>query len=196
MKKHFSFICMIALTLWLGACNNAADNAVEKADSANDAKTDSTDNKISATSTDESSADFMVKAANGGMMEVELGKDAQQKARSKEVKDFAEMMVRDHTTAGNELKALARQKNVTLPDTVSGNHRDHMMDINKKTGNDFDKAYMDQMVDDHQSTVDMFKDVADNCKDPEVKAWAAKTLPTLQSHLDTAKAIANRSVKK
>ena len=186
---------MIALTLWLGACNNAADNAVEKADSANDAKTDSTDNKISANSTDEASADFMVKAANGGMMEVELGKAAQQKARSKEVKDFAEMMVRDHTTAGNELKALARQKNVTLPDSVSGNHRDHMLDINKKTGNDFDKAYMDQMVDDHQSTVDMFKDVADNCKDPEVKAWAAKTLPTLQSHLDTAKAIANRNKK-
>jgi putative membrane protein len=196
MKKHFSFICMIALTLWLGACNNAADNAVEKADSANDAKTDSTDNKISANSTDEASADFMVKAANGGMMEVELGKAAQQKAKSKEVKDFAEMMVRDHTTAGNELKALARQKNVTLPDSVSGNHRDHIIDISKKTGNDFDKAYMDQMVDDHQSTYDMFKDVADNCKDPEVKAWAAKTLPTLQTHLDTAKAIANRSIKK
>lgn len=195
MKKHFSFICMIALTLWLGACNNAADNAVDKADSANEAKTDSTNNRISATSTDEASADFMVKAANGGMMEVELGKTAQQKARSKEVKDFAEMMVRDHTTANNELKALARQKNVTLPDSVSGNHRDHMLDINNKSGNDFDQAYMNQMVDDHQNTVDMFKDVAENCKDPEVKAWAAKTLPTLQTHLDTAKAIANRNKK-
>ena len=195
MKKHFSFICMIALTLWLGACNNAADNATEKADSANDAKTDSTDNKISATSTDEATADFMVKAANGGMMEIELGKSAQQKARSKEVKDFAEMMVRDHTTAGNELKALARQKNVTLPDTVSGKHRDHIIDINKKSANDFDRAYMDQMVDGHQDMLDMYKDVAENCKDPEVKAWAAKILPTVQTHLDTAKAIANRTKK-
>src|SRR3954470_2261088 len=76
MKKHFSLICMIALSLWFAACNNAADTSTEKADSANEAKTDSTNNNISANTTNEATADFMVKAANGGMMEVELGKIA------------------------------------------------------------------------------------------------------------------------
>lgn len=192
MKKYFSLICMIALTLWFAACNNATTDSVDKADSANDAKTDSTNDKVTANTTDEETSDFMVKAANGGMMEVELGKSAQDKATNSRVKEFGAMMVRDHSNANDELKALASRKNVTLPDSVGSDLRSHMNDLMKKKGNDFDKAYMNMMVDDHQDDVDMFQKASNNLKDPDVKAWAAKTLPTLQKHLDSAKEIANK----
>jgi len=183
---------MVALTSWMAACNNSGtSDSVDKADSANEAKADSSNGNTAATPVDTETSEFMVKAANGGMMEVQAGQDAQNRATNQRVKDFAAMMVRDHSKANDELKSLARQKNVTLPDSVGGDHKDHMNDLMKKKGSDFDKAYMKQMVDDHQHDVDMFKDAANNSKDADVKAWAAKTLPTLQMHLDSAKAINN-----
>jgi putative membrane protein len=99
------------------------------------------------------------------------------------------MMVKDHTAAGDELKNMAKQKNVTLPETMSNDHQKKADDLNKKTGKDFDKAYIKAMVDGHQSTVSDFEKASKNTKDADVKAWVDKTLPTLRMHLDSAKAI-------
>jgi putative membrane protein len=188
MKKHFSFFFMLCLTCWISACNNSGSNkdSVEKADSANEKKADSSTKVMKV---DEETSDFMVKAADGGMMEVELGKVAREKAKNQRVKEFGEMMVVDHSKANEELKSLAAQKNVTIPAAVGEDHRKHIDDLSKKSGADFDKAYMKMMVDDHKEDIDLFEKDSSSGKDPDVKAWAAKTLPVLRKHLAAAKSI-------
>jgi len=195
--KKISFV-LLALPI-VFACNNSSKDSVEKADSANEAKSDTgssyndtTKNKMDNGGTiavDQSTADFMVKVADVGMTEVKLGGIAQDKSMNKRIKDFGEMMKRDHTNAGDELKSLARRKNVTLPDSVGSDHRKKIDNLEKKSGKDFDRAYIDAMVDGHQSTVNDFEKASNNTKDPDVKAWVDKTLPTLRMHLDSAKAI-------
>jgi putative membrane protein len=191
MKKLFG-ICL-ALPLAFTACNNQGDS-VAKADSANEAKSDSsisygdTSTHKGMLGVDETTSTFMVNAADGGMTEVELGRLAEEKATNQRVKDFAAMMVRDHTKAGDELKNLASNKNVTLPSMVGEKHRDKIDDLRKKTGRDFDKAYLEMMEDDHESTIRDFEKHTDN-DDADVKAFVDKTLPTLRMHLDSVKAI-------
>jgi len=201
MKK----ISLILLALPIAfACNNSSNDSVQKADSANSAKSDtstmnnnntmdttsSSNNKMTGTvSVDKSTSEFMTKVADVGMTEVKLGQMAQDKGSNQRVKDFGGMMVKDHTAANDELKNLAGQKNVTLPATVSNDHQRKIDDLNKKSGRDFDKAYMDAMVDGHQSTVNDFEKASKNTKDADVKAWIDKTLPTLKMHLDSARAI-------
>ncbi|KAA2240906.1 DUF4142 domain-containing protein [Chitinophaga agrisoli] len=134
-------------------------------------------------------SDFAVKAASGGLMEVKLGELAQQNASSRRVKDFGSMMIRDHSKANDELKGLAAAKTITLPDSVGDEHQHHIDELKKKNGTAFDKAYIDMMVDDHNEDIDMFDKASNNLKDPDLKGFAAKTLPVLHTHLDEAKNI-------
>ncbi len=138
---------------------------------------------------DNDASDFAVKAASGGLMEVKLGELAQQNASSQRVKDFGSMMVRDHSKANEELKGLAAAKTVTLPDSVGEEHQHHIDELTKKKGPEFDKAYIDMMVDDHNEDINMFDKASNNLKDPDMKGFAAKTLPTLQHHLEEAQNI-------
>lgn len=140
--------------------------------------------------------DFVMKAASGGMMEVQLGKLAQQKGGSKEVKNFGQMMVTDHTKANNQLKQVAQKLNIVLPDSMMEDHRDKMNDLKDLKGKEFDEKYIDMMVDDHEDDVDLFKDAADNDTRGEVKTFAKNTLPVLQKHLDRAKQIKDNLDKK
>jgi putative membrane protein len=187
MKKILWLLPALAFVFL--SCNNQGKDSVEKADSANDAKSDSGNNQQPALGVDESTSDFMVKVANGGMTEVEISQVAKDKASNKRVKEFASMMVTDHSKANDELKALAGKKNVTLPTAVSDENKNKMDDLKKKTGKDFDRAYMDMMEDDHDKTVNAFEKASGDTKDADVKAWVDKTLPTLRMHLDSAKAI-------
>jgi putative membrane protein len=102
------------------------------------------------------------------------------------------MMVRDHSAAGDKIKMLASQRNVTLPTTVSDKNQKMFDDLSKKKGADFDKAYMDHMVKDHEEDIDAFKKAADKVNDADVKALINATIPTLQTHLDSAKAVRKR----
>ncbi|MBS1797441.1 MAG: DUF4142 domain-containing protein [Acidobacteria bacterium] len=135
---------------------------------------------------------FLTEAAQGGMAEVMLGRLAASKAQNPDVKKFGQRMVDDHTKANNELKELAVKKNFTLPTDVNAKQKSLMDKLEGLSGADFDKAYVDAMVDDHEEDVDDFKDEAENGKDADVKAWAAKTVPTLQSHLDMIKGIQSK----
>jgi putative membrane protein len=198
--KKISTVLLIATLYIFSACNGNGDkkDSVEQANDANDKK-DTTammgnnnpaDSAAKMTTpVNDDVADFAVKTANAGMTEVELGKIAEEKATSKSVKDFGAMMVKDHTKANEELKALASAKNITLPATVSEDTRKHIDDLNKKTGNDFDHDYIDMMVNDHKDVIDNFEDAAKNSKDSAFKNFAVKTLPTLYKHLGAAKAI-------
>lgn len=126
---------------------------------------------------------FIMKAAQGGMAEVELGNLAKEHASSSDVKDFGQKMVDDHGKANDELKALAGQKNVTLPTAVDAKSKAMMDKMSKMNGGAFDRAYVKDMVADHKQDIAEFKKEANSGKDPDVKAWASKTLPTLENHL-------------
>lgn len=191
--KKIIYVFIIATGL-LQACNNSDNkDSVDKANDANAKKdttamtSDAKKDTMTAPVNDDV-AKFAVKAANAGMTEVELGKLAEQKG-SKAVKEYGSMMVKDHTKAGEELKKLAGEKNITLPAAVSDDMRNHINDLSKKSGKDFDKDYMDMMVSDHKDVIDAFESTAKNSKDSAFKNFAVKTLPTLYKHLGAAKAI-------
>ena len=130
---------------------------------------------------------FAEEAASGGAAEVEMGKLASEKASNDKVKQFGQRMVTDHSRAGNELKTLANKKNMTLPDSPDAKSKAMMDKISKLSGAAFDKAYMQDMVKDHQKDVAEFQKESSNGADPDLKNWAATTLPTLQEHLRMAK---------
>lgn len=181
------------------ACNNNSnkEDSVDSANDMNDKKDTSgimapSADTMATTPVDKDVADFAVEAANGGMMEVELGKVAQQKAESQRIKDFGAMMVQDHSAANDKLKSLAQSKNITLPGTIGIDAQKDIDDLNKKTGRDFDKAYMNMMLSDHKKDVKAFQKAASDLKDMDVRNFAAETLPTLQKHLDSAMAITGK----
>jgi putative membrane protein len=138
-------------------------------------------------SMDPADNDFMMKAAQGGMAEVDMGNMASSKATNADVKKFGDRMVTDHSKANDELKQLAATKGVSLPTDVGDEHKKAMDEMSAKSGKDFDKAYMDDMVKDHEKDVAEFQKASKNAKDADLKSWATKTLPTLQEHLKMAK---------
>jgi len=134
-----------------------------------------------------SDSTFVQQAAMDGLAEVQLGQTAAQNATQPEVKQFGQRMVADHGKANDELKALASQKGMTLPTELDAKHKAHVEQMSKMTGAAFDKAYMQHMVSDHQQAVALFQKESKGGADADVKAWAAKTLPTLQEHLKMAR---------
>jgi putative membrane protein len=144
---------------------------------------------MASNATGSSDTAFVQDAAIGGLSEVELGKIASTKAANAEVKKFGQMMVTDHSKANEELKALAQKKGWTLPTEPDSSHKSTMEDLRNRVGADFDQAYVDEMVDDHEEDVAAFEDKAKNATDPDLKAFAEKTLPVLRKHLDAIKAI-------
>jgi putative membrane protein len=132
---------------------------------------------------------FMTEAAKGGMAEVELSRLATTKSQNAEVKKFAQQMIQDHTNANAELKQLAGKKSVTLPTELDAEHKALRDKLSGLSGAEFDKEYVNAMVADHEKSVNLFKTQADNGTDADAKAFAAKTLPKLQGHLDMIKAM-------
>lgn len=131
-------------------------------------------------------AEFAVKAADGGMFEVQAAKIAQAKGSSQTVKDLAKHMIDDHTKANTELKQLASAKKITLPTKISDKYQKDIDDLNKLTGAEFDKEYAKMMVKDHKDDIDLFEKEAKSGKDAEIKSWAAEKVPTLKHHLSMA----------
>lgn len=130
---------------------------------------------------------FVEAAARAGMAEVAAGKVAMQRAQDPAVRQFAQQMVEDHTAANEDLMKLAQQKGVAPPADPDRTHRREMDAMAKRSGADFDRAYMKAQVADHQKTVSVFEKQAKSGKDEDLKQWAAKMLPTLQQHLQRAR---------
>ena len=118
---------------------------------------------------------FMRKAAKGGMMEVAMGRMAEQNAQSDDVKSFGKRMVTDHGKANDELKSIATKKNVQLPSKEPSGKWSS------------DKEYMDMMVKDHEKDLAEFKEEASSGSDADVKKFADDTAKIIQEHLDLAK---------
>ena len=172
-------MCLCLSPLFFAACNT--HDPVKEADAANKENKDS----IMAPAVPTDDTHFATRAASGGMMEVQLGNVAQ-KSENTEVKKLGAMMVADHTKANNELKSLAARKSITLPDSMSNDDQRMVNKLSAKSGADFDKAYIEMMVNDHNEDIAMFKKEAEGGSDADLTAFAKSTLPVLQKHLDAA----------
>lgn len=181
MKKSVYFALLLSL-IGLQACTNSAKKTKDS-DEARQSKNNST------AAINNEDAEFLMKAADGGMMEVELGKLAQANGSDSRVKNFGSMMVTDHGKANDQLKELAASKNVVLSATLGKDHQDKVDKLKKKKGQDFDLTYMNIMVKDHKADIKEFKDAAGDAADSDIKSFAVKALPVLQKHLDSAKSI-------
>jgi putative membrane protein len=132
---------------------------------------------------------FLREAGYADLAEVELGQLAEQKASSPEVKQFAERMVNDHTKNDDQLKQVAKQEGVTLPDNLSPKDEETKERLEKFSGKEFDHAYMLDMVRNHTTDVAKFKDESKENISPAVKNYIDQTLPTLESHLKEARSV-------
>jgi putative membrane protein len=140
---------------------------------------------------DNPDASFYKKAAEGGIAEVQMGQLAQDKSPTQSVKDFGAMMVKDHSAANEKLKAIADGKGIKLPTSPSVAQMASKTKLELLTGNTFDKSYIKGMVEDHQEDIKEFKKEATSGQDPDAKAFAAATLPTLKAHLKKIEEIAS-----
>ncbi|WP_432807797.1 DUF4142 domain-containing protein [Pantanalinema sp. GBBB05] len=139
---------------------------------------------------------FANQAGEAGLTEVQLGQLAVERAGSSEVKQYAQEMIQEHTQANNELKQLAAQKGITLPQTLNQQHQTAKANLSSLSGAAFDRAYMDLMKQDHAKVVSLFQQQANQGQDPDLKNWAAKTLPTLQEHKQMAQSVSNDVTEK
>ncbi len=137
---------------------------------------------------------FVKEAASGGTSEVELGDLAKQKGVNEAVRNFGDRMAKDHKKANDELKDIVAKKGAAIPAELTRGERSTMDRLQKLNGADFDKAYAAAMVKDHKKDLSDFKDAAQDVKDPDLKAFAQKTIPTLEEHLRLAENM-DRQVK-
>jgi putative membrane protein len=126
---------------------------------------------------------FILAAAQGGMTEVKLGELAAQKGTRDEVKAFGQMMVKDHTAINDDLKALAAQKGVTLPDSLDAKHQGMVDKMAALTGSEFDAAYVADMIKDHKMDAKEFKAESAKTKDADIKSFVDKSIPVVAEHL-------------
>jgi putative membrane protein len=173
----------LSLAASIAACNN---------NGANDANHTAARDTGAAVGTAGANADrdWIQDQLEDGQAEIQLAQLASERATNPQVKEFAQMMIKDHQAAGNALKQAASAANVQVnpPMEPDNDHKDLQEDLSKLSGMDFDKKYIDTMVDEHQEAVNELekKTDADNM---QVRQWASNTLPTVRQHLERAKQI-------
>jgi putative membrane protein len=187
-KRILSFIAVLAAAL--PATSRAVDSSSNPLPPS--AQVQSPSDAGSASSRAASGLDltFLNDAAPGGMLEVELGQLALKQASSPKVKQFAQRMIDDHAKANAELQALAAKKRLSLKTEKSATQKQAIAKLAKLKGRTFDREYANLMVTDHEEDIAKFQGAA-NASDADVKAFAAKTLPTLQEHLEMARKLAD-----
>lgn len=187
MKRMIQLTAALALSIAVGACagdrSPDADTAAANRDGA----------AVGTSGSLDGDRDFVDEQLAMGTAEIELGRLAEQRGTHAEVKEFGAMMVRDYQLAADELKPIAARV-TTGRDTAAktNDHDDHQEkfeELSKLSGRDFDRKYIDEMIDDHEDGIEDVERKAENAVDADVKAWAAKTLPTMRAHLERAKAI-------
>lgn len=133
--------------------------------------------------------EFVLAAADGGMLEVKLGELATKNATMPKCKDYAKMMIKDHTEVNGELIALARKKQITIPEELSTAKQQVYDSLAATTGEQFDMLYMNMMIASHEETIGLFQAESSGGQDPDFKKWANSKIPALKHHLEMAKAL-------
>ena len=169
-RGYFFKSLLILSLIWLAGCSNGGGTSIS-----------------SMTPTD-----FLTQAAEGSMAEIQLASLALTRTQNPEVRTFAQQMIADHSKATDELKPIAAKKSATLPLELTSRHRSLSDKLTKMSGAEFDREYVNAMVEDHERDVQSFQAQAQAGTDAEVKEFAAKTLPTLQSHLQMVRDMQNK----
>ena len=133
--------------------------------------------------------EFVNKAATGNLAEIELGRVAAQRGARPSVRSFGERIVTDHGRSSTELASLARGKGIEVPTALEPSQQAVRDRLSALSGNDFDRAYMSEMVRDHTEDIALFERAAEISTDPDLKAWAAQSLPMLREHLALARQV-------
>ncbi|HEY6228473.1 MAG TPA: DUF4142 domain-containing protein [Verrucomicrobiae bacterium] len=205
--KKRAVIHGLSMAVFLGACLGLQANDQEKGvsaqatvntDRSTTSSTDRNSDRTYTSTTDRnnngklshSDSSFIKEAAQGGMMEVKMGQTAKDHAQNADVKNYGEMLVKDHSKANDKLSQLASQKGVNLAKEMEPKHTDMIKDMEGKQGADFDRAFIEHAVKDHRKDIAKFERASRDLSDSELKAFATETLPTLRHHLDEAERIA------
>jgi putative membrane protein len=197
MKRYLFSIMILAIVIVLAAFSDAAAQQPQQPQPqerrpAGQQRQDQPQAQQPTGALSRSDRDFVTKAAQDGMAEVALGELALKQASNNEVKQFAQRMVNDHSKANNELKELASKKGIAFPSEASAKHKAAQDRMAKLSGADFDREYMRAMVKDHDNAVALFEKQSRSGSDPELKAWAEKTLPVLREHQKMARDLAGK----
>jgi putative membrane protein len=129
---------------------------------------------------------FILAAAQGGMTEVKLGELASTIGKREDVKEFGRMMVKDHTAINADLKTLAAQKGVTLPQSLDAEHQGMVDKMAALTGSGFDDAYINGMIQTHQKDAKAFRAESAATQDADIKYFLNTSVPVVDSHLQQA----------
>ena len=135
-------------------------------------------------SVSEEAREFVRKAGIGGLFEVQSSQLAVERATSPALQDTAKILIRDHQQANDQLRSIATSKGISVPTTLDSEHQRMMDDLRNLQGEAFDKEFHRMQVDAHEKAIELFEDAGENLKEPELKDFAQKTLPTLKAHLD------------
>jgi putative membrane protein len=176
-----TFMLTVSL-ISFGSCggDDHKDNPKDSAEEMNDEKFD--------TRASEKDAQFMVDAASDGLAEVRMAEHARDRATTQDVKDLAAAMIAAHTTMNAQVKALAAQKNITIPADLTEKQTKDIADLDEKTGIDFDKAYTDKLISMHKDAINLFEKASSNAEDQQIRDLFVGGLPELRHHLDMAQA--------
>lgn len=185
MKKITTLACLATLALMIQSCNQQANEN-------ENAPTEVTDdvakeaNKDVMEGQDQRDAKHFVELYGGSMCEIRLSEQARAKAMHAQTKDFAKMMVEDHTAMNKDLEALAGKLQITLQTDISDDAKEDIADMGKKVGHDYDMAYLDKAISKHKEAIDHAEDLSKNSENEEVRTFFTKALPKLQHHLTMA----------
>ncbi|NPD69164.1 DUF4142 domain-containing protein [Lichenicola cladoniae] len=141
-------------------------------------------------------ATFIQDAAQGGLAEVQAGQLAQSKARSSRVKAYGAKMVADHTPANDQLKQIATAKGAMVPTAPNDMQMQQMTALQADMGRKFDHDYIEDQIAGHTAMLQLFQTEAASGTDPDLKKFAADTVPVVQAHLDAANALEHGGMHK
>jgi len=179
LKAQWLVITVCTLALWgLTACNR--DRGVHAAD----------ENQPPAVTPAEQ--DFMMKASEANLAEIDMARIALEKSDNSDVRDYANMIRSDHTSALKDLADLMKQKNVSQPRTLAAETQQDINRMSNLTGPDLDREFMNMMVSDHQKIVEMFRDQQAIVQNADVKDYVDDFLPELEMHLDKAQRLQSK----
>ncbi|WP_114789487.1 DUF4142 domain-containing protein [Niabella yanshanensis] len=190
MKNRLALLTFIAIvTLW--SCNGISDDkdGTGQPENTQGMPTDTAMQGATPTTLSEQETKFAIDAANGGMAEIQLGELAKSNSKAPEVKELGRMMIEDHSKANEALKIIAADKNIQLPAKASEDKQQVAIQLSSKNGSDFDKAYIAQMIKDHETALQLFETGQQTVKDSTLKAFIDNTLPVLRKHMEHVKTL-------
>lgn len=179
IKKNLIVICSLIIFITMGSCSSSKKEKDPK-----DVAENKNDDKFG--KVQEKDAQFIVDAAAINMEEIKLGELAETRATMDNTKQFAQMMVQEHTTGYTQVTQLASSKSITIPGGLSDAAQKNYDKLSGDKDADFDKDYWDMMVNGHKDAIDKFEKASAEANDADIKSWATNTLPALRTHLEKA----------